>query len=72
MLIQFDAISLASDPDEYGQSQTSWSDLTIDDKFYTYMDDFSNGDAFSSITGLLAYSYSAWRIYPRNMDDFAW
>ena len=71
MLISLAGIQLSGDPDEYGQSETGWDGMTVDDKFYDYFSDFDSTSDLQSITGVLGYSYSAWRLYPRDAADFS-
>jgi predicted extracellular nuclease len=70
VLIRVEDISLTSEADEYGQCDTSWDGLTLDDLLYDYYDDYFSGDSFEHITGALGYGYSAWRLYSRDASDF--
>jgi hypothetical protein len=46
---------------------------TVDDLLYDWSADYmlGEGDTFGSITGLVYYSYSTWKLEPRAMTDYA-
>jgi predicted extracellular nuclease len=41
--------------------------LLLDDELFDYS--ATTGDTYAALTGLISYSYSAWRIYPRDASD---
>ncbi len=68
-LVQVESVSVVDTDLDYGE----WSvddDAVIDDLLYTFEDTLVAGASFDSITGLLYYSYSAYKIEPRDADDF--
>lgn len=67
VLVAFSDVEITSDEDSYGQYTTSYG-AYIDDCFE--IPALSNGDVYSSVTGLMYYSYSEWKLCPRGADDF--
>lgn len=67
VLVTLDAVTITDDADEYGQYPTSYG-LLIDDELYDPTLDA--GDEFVSITGVIAWSYSEWKLWPRSAADF--
>ncbi|MCB9742918.1 MAG: hypothetical protein H6741_05405 [Alphaproteobacteria bacterium] len=53
-------LSVTSDADQYGEHTTSWGGLLISDIFGAAP--VSNGTTYSSITGFISYSYSAYKL----------
>lgn len=60
-LLTLNGVDVTSDPNTYGESETSWGVL-LDDLFYA--GDWADGDSYSSVTGPTYYAHSAWRIEP--------
>ena len=60
--------------DEYGNwtiSDNSGSTM-VDDYYYDgSWPSISEGDNFECVTGVVSYSYSEFKIYPRNINDFS-
>jgi len=69
VLITALSVNVTSDADEYGQHSTDFGGMAIDDMFWTY--EGGNGDALTSITGPLNFSYDEYKIEPRSSDDVA-
>jgi hypothetical protein len=59
-------VQITSDPDNYGEVTTNYG-VTIDDLFYQA--NMSDGDTYSSVTGVITYSYSAYKLLPRDASD---
>jgi predicted extracellular nuclease len=62
-------INVTTDADDYGEHETDFGDMTIDDMFWTY--EGGAGDSLTSLTGPLNYSYDVWKIEPRGSSDVA-
>lgn len=67
VLVTLENVQITADPDAYGQAMTSFN-ILVDDELFRY-DDLTNGQSFGSITGVIAYSYSEWKIWPRSAGD---
>ena len=77
VLVQFKNVSVQSSPSEdtYGEweltdgTNTFW----VDEKLYDASEDFmlGVGEEFASITGIMNYSYSKYKIAPRSKADLA-
>lgn len=65
-LLTLTDVTATSDP-AYGQVSTNYAGLFIDDLFVRF--DVANGDSFGSVTGVLYYSYSEWKLEPRSEAD---
>ncbi|MFZ5478252.1 MAG: hypothetical protein ACOZNI_15905 [Myxococcota bacterium] len=52
--------------EEYGEIATDWS-IAIDDAYVDH--GASDGDTFASVTGVVYYSFEAWKIEPRTAAD---
>jgi len=58
------------DDSDLGYGEWSVDDgVTIDDLLYTPVDDLAEGGTYSSITGLLYYSYGVYKLLPRYAAD---
>ena len=64
-LVTLNDVEITSDG-SYGEFETSWG-ITLDTMYYEY--DVSNGDTFSSITGVVSYNYKAFKLEPRSAAD---
>lgn len=64
-LITMTGVDVTSD-ESYGEVTTSWG-VSVDDTFYAF--DAVNGDHWDSVTGPVTYSYSTWKIEPRDASD---
>jgi predicted extracellular nuclease len=64
-LVTIGAVDVTSDDDGFGAVDLS-NGLKLDDLLFSH--GASSGDSFSELTGLITYSYSAWRINPRAGD----
>ncbi len=51
---------------DFGEAPLT-DELSIDDRILEY--ESEPGATYTSVTGLISYSYSAWKIYPRTADD---
>ncbi len=56
------------DPDDYGEFEVGGC-LRIDDSIYDYGDQPAVGTAYSSLSGVLTYSYSNRKLLPRDASD---
>ena len=65
-LVNIGAVTATSDVDDYGEVQTNVG-LNIDNQFYDFPS--SNGQAWSEVSGVLGYSFSAFKIWPRFAAD---
>jgi hypothetical protein len=65
-LVTLTDVQITSDPDNYGEVTTNYG-VTIDDLFYQA--DMSSGESYSSVTGVITYSYSAYKLLPRDASD---
>jgi len=74
MLVQIQNVTFES-VDEYGNWTVSDGDngtTMIDDYFFDgNFPSISVGDTYDCISGVVSYSYSEFKIYPRNPDDFS-
>jgi len=59
--VELVGLDVTSDPNSYGESETSWG-LLLDDLFYA--GDWADGDSYSYVTGPIYYAHDAWRIEP--------
>ena len=73
MLVSVENVSFDS-VDEYGNwmiSDNSGSTM-VDDYYYDGVwPSINAGDTYECITGVVSYSYSEFKIYPRNINDFS-
>ena len=69
MLISLSSASISSDPDTYNVSTLAEYSLSLDDGLFDYMSSVSNGDAYSSIVGIVD-EYYGWVLLPRTGVDF--
>ncbi len=67
MLVTLAGVNVTSDQ-TYGEVSTDWN-VKIDDLYYDH--DAANGDSFATVTGVVYYSYSEWKIEPREASDLA-
>jgi predicted extracellular nuclease len=51
----------------YGQVATNYAGLFVDDLFVRFTS--TPGTTWSSVTGVLHYSYGEWKLEPRTLDD---
>lgn len=65
MLVTLADVQVTSDA-EYGEVATNWG-LKMDDLYYAH--GAANGASFATVTGVIYYSYSEWKIEPRGADD---
>ncbi len=65
-LITISDVEVTSAPN-YGQVSTNYAGLFIDDLFTDFT--ATTGDTFSSVTGVLYYSYEEWKLEPREASD---
>ena len=65
-LITISEVEVSSAP-SYGQVSTNYAGLFIDDLFTDFT--ATTGDTFSSVTGVLYYSYEEWKLEPRSEAD---
>ena len=55
-----------SDADQYGEVETT-AGFNIDDYFYDF--EGGNGTSWSSVSGILGYSFGAFKVWPRSAAD---
>ncbi|MDP2315154.1 MAG: hypothetical protein Q8P41_19800 [Pseudomonadota bacterium] len=65
MLLTLADVTVTSE-EEFGEVQTNYV-IAIDDLYYAH--DAANGDTFSTVTGVLYYSFSEWKLEPRDASD---
>ncbi|MAX09637.1 MAG: hypothetical protein CMG13_02095 [Candidatus Marinimicrobia bacterium] len=74
MLVEIEDVSFDS-VDEFGNwavSDGSGGMTMVDDYFFDgSFPSISVGDTFDCVSGVVSYSYSEFKIYPRNIDDFS-
>lgn len=70
MLISLSSASISSDPSQYNVSTLAEYSLSIDDGLFDYTTSVSNGDSFTTITGIVD-EYYGWVLLPRSGADFA-
>ena len=74
VLVTLGAAVTTDDPDQYGESPL---DLDNDGAVDIYLDNYlydaaaPNGTSFTSITGVVDYSYGSFRVMPRDASDLA-
>jgi hypothetical protein len=59
-------VTATSDVDQYGEIQTD-SGLNLDNLFYNFP--AQNGQSWSDVSGVIGYSFSAFKIWPRSEAD---
>lgn len=69
MLLTLKNVTATSDSDQYGAFTSSYSGLSIDDELYRFK--AVKDDSWSSMTGVLTYSYGAWVLWPRSDTDLS-
>lgn len=65
-LVALEGITVTGAADDYGQYPTDFS-LLLDDELYDHA--FEEGTTYASVTGVVAYDFSEWKLWPRNGDD---
>ncbi|MAY80494.1 MAG: hypothetical protein CL930_06865 [Deltaproteobacteria bacterium] len=66
-LVEVENVEITGDEDTYGAAPMNNGAL-IDDELFRF--DVANGDSFSSVLGIITYSYSEYRLLPRSDADF--
>ncbi len=71
VLVQVQNVNVTSTPDTYNQWDVTdgTGNCEVDDLLYATTPDPQIGDDYSSITGLVNYSYGVYDINPRSADD---
>jgi hypothetical protein len=69
VLVTLFDLSLDSEVSSYGEVETSWSGIWMDDLLYDWTGDYGEGDVFSQATGPVYYSWYEYRLMPRDDDD---
>jgi predicted extracellular nuclease len=67
VLVTLNALAIEGEQDQYGQASTNYG-ILIDDELYRY-GDLTNGQSWSSVTGLIVYTYGEWKLWPRMESD---
>jgi predicted extracellular nuclease len=65
-LVTLTEVQITSDPDTYGEVETNYG-ITINDLFYDA--GLGDGDSYAAVTGIIEYSYDAYKLEPRDADD---
>jgi len=65
-LLTLTDVQITSDPDNYGEVETNYG-ITVNDLFYDA--GLGDGDVYSAITGVIEYSYDAYKLEPRFAED---
>ncbi len=68
-LVTLSNVTLAGSDDGHGATPTDWTDLSLGTFLYDWTADYGDGDAFSTVTGPIYYSWEAFRVEPRDADD---
>lgn len=66
VLVTLENVGITTDIDDYGQAATDYG-LFIDNGLYNYQ--AANGQTFASVTGVVTYTFSEWKIWPRTESD---
>lgn len=66
VLVTLENVEITSDPDSHGEIGTNYG-INIDDWFHDM--NASSGDTFTSVTGLVLYSYDTFKLCPRASSD---
>jgi predicted extracellular nuclease len=69
VLLTLQGLRITSEADSYGQSDTSFG-ILLDDMLFYYNDYYGMGDSFTAVTGPLTYTFDAYKLEPRDIDDF--
>jgi predicted extracellular nuclease len=71
VLVQIMDVTVGSEPSTYGEWDIG-GDIYVDDTFHAYSSvaTVTIGDTFDSVTGALHFSFSEWKLLPRNDADF--
>jgi predicted extracellular nuclease len=59
-------VTVMSEEDEFGEVSTNYN-IGIDNLYYEH--ESANGDTFATVTGVVYYSFSEWKIEPRDAAD---
>jgi len=59
-------VAIMSEKDEFGEVATNYN-IGIDNLYFEH--DSANGDTFATVTGVVYYSFSEWKIEPRDAAD---
>jgi predicted extracellular nuclease len=65
-LITLQDVQITTDADNYGEVETNYG-INIDDLFHDA--GLDEGDDYTSVTGVVTYSYEAYKLLPRDADD---
>ena len=71
VLVSVADLTVEGEANTYGEVETNWSDLWLDDRFYSWWEDYGDGDAFSEVAGLVTYEWNEYRLNPRSADDMS-
>jgi predicted extracellular nuclease len=66
MLLTLSDVQITADPDGHGQAMTNYG-IYVDDQFVDL--GLASGDTFSSLTGVLTFTFGEWKIEPRVSAD---
>ncbi|MAA77952.1 MAG: hypothetical protein CL916_01730 [Deltaproteobacteria bacterium] len=69
MLVSLSSASVSSEPSQYNVSTLAEYSLSLDDGLFDYTTSASNGDAFTTVTGIVD-EYYGWVLLPRSGADF--
>lgn len=68
VLVTLSNVTATAAGDDYGVVPLDFGGLSLDDDLF-YYDDVASGDNFESLTGLITYTYEAWKLIPRSSED---
>lgn len=69
VLVKLSGIGLDGSDDGHGGTPTDWTSLSMGTMFYDWTGSYSSGDDFTSVTGPISYTWSAFRVEPRAAGD---
>jgi hypothetical protein len=65
-LVELTGVDIVSDADNYGEVETNFG-INIDDLFHDH--GMGDGESYSSVTGVIIYSYENYKLEPREAGD---
>ncbi|MFM2247976.1 MAG: hypothetical protein RL071_4051, partial [Pseudomonadota bacterium] len=69
VLITIEDATVVAGPNEFGEFEIT-DGLLVDDQLYAWPDVLDVTGTFTSITGVLTYTFGAWKLEPRTAADF--
>lgn len=65
-LVTLEGVTVTGDADGFGQYPTDWG-LLLDDELHRAT--YASGERYDSVTGVVVYDYSEWKLWPRSAAD---